>query len=474
VGRQVQDLQVVAVRPRRLRLAQQVVRQAEPARGEEFVPVAVVGERPRLADQGVDHVPVVDVPPAAPPQPRQRLHQLLAVPHLQVFQVNPHFDPLADQAAVHRVHVVLHADHAAAVHRHGQAPARLQAPRRQRPQQRLLLGQAFTAAGVAPPADLGQKRLVRHPANKVPATPQQQRLPDGRLEVPVRRLHVAILVRLPRPDLLAHQPVVRQQPLVTVGEVAPLRQVVHRTAQAVAAVPRRHAAQLRQRVLQARAQALEALGETDGHRLPVRVRQHKVVHQVVERLPRQGHLQAVHVREVRRAQPAREVDLAEVHLLPRAAGGAPLLDAPLEGAHLPVVEPARIPLSQPRPQRLGLELRGALQLLAHFRPDLGERVHPRAPAARLAALTGKPLHVPIPPCRLPIDARLPRRRTEGQALRQQAHQPPHVHVRDLGHRKLLPCGNLHQAITPPSWGVLIVGARRSSCRSIGKYPVAPG
>jgi len=47
-----------------------------------------------------------------------------------MFQVNPHFDLLADQPAVHRIHIVLHANQAAGGHGRFQALARLQTPRR--------------------------------------------------------------------------------------------------------------------------------------------------------------------------------------------------------------------------------------------------------------------------------------------------------------------------------------------------------
>jgi hypothetical protein len=74
VGRQVQNLQVFPVGPRRQHLVEQVVGHAEPTAGEQLRAVAVIRQRSRLADQGVDHVPVIDVPLAATAQPRQRSH----------------------------------------------------------------------------------------------------------------------------------------------------------------------------------------------------------------------------------------------------------------------------------------------------------------------------------------------------------------------------------------------------------------
>jgi len=140
VGRQVQNLQVFPIRPGRQRLVEQVIGHAEPTAGKQLLAVTIIRQRARLADQGVDHVPVIDVPLAATTQPRQRSHSLLGVPHLQMFHVNPHLDPLADQSAVHRIGIVLHVDHAAACHGHCQPLARFQAAYRQGPQHRLLLG----------------------------------------------------------------------------------------------------------------------------------------------------------------------------------------------------------------------------------------------------------------------------------------------------------------------------------------------
>lgn len=443
VRRQMQNLQILPISPRRQRLVEQVVGQAEATAGEQLLAVAIICQRSRLADQRVDHMPVIDVPLAATVQPRQRGHLLLGVPHFQMLQVDAHLDPLADQSAVHRIGVVLHVDDAAVRYGHRQPFAGLQPACRQRPQHRLFLGQSFGAWSIPVPANVVQERLVIDGAGKVSTTTQQQRLLHGVFEMPVRRLGIAIFVGLPRLDLLACQAVMFQQALVTFREVASLRQIVHRTAHPVAAMPLGYATQLPQRVLQAHTQALEALGKTERHRLPIRVGQHEVIDQMIEPLPRDGHVQTVHVREVRSAQPARMMNLAEVHLPPRPVRGPPLLDAPLQRPQLSLVKPSRILPQKPIPQGLGLELGRLLQLRGHFRPDLGERVHARAPRAWLRTqFAGKPLHVPIPPCRLSIDTRQARRLAQTFALGQQTKQPPHMDIRNLGHRKLLACWNL--------------------------------
>jgi hypothetical protein len=83
------------------------------------------------------------------PQSRQLLHPLLAVPHLQMLRMNPHLHPLVDQPAVHRIDVVLHMQQTSRVDRRLQPVETLQTPRRQRTQQRTLLGQATLATRVA-------------------------------------------------------------------------------------------------------------------------------------------------------------------------------------------------------------------------------------------------------------------------------------------------------------------------------------
>jgi hypothetical protein len=425
---QMQNLQILPIGPRRQRLVEQVVGQAESTAGEQFLAVAIIRQRSRLADQRVDHMPVIDVPLAAAVQPRQRGHLLLGVPHFQMLQVDAHLDPLADQSAVHRIGVVLHVDDAAVRYGHHQPFAGLQPACRQRSQHRLFLGQSFGAWPIPVPANVVQERLVIDGAGKVSTTTQEQRLLHGVFEMPVRRLGIAIFVGLPRLDLLAHQAVMFQQALVTFREVASLRQIVHRTAHPVATMPLGYATQLPQRVLQAHTQALEALRKAERHRLPIRVGQHEVIDQ----MPRDGHVQTVHVREVRSAQPARMMNLAEVYLPPGPVRGPPLLDAPLQRPQLSLVKPSRILPQKPIPQGLGLELGRLLQLRGHFRPDLGERIQ----------FAGKPLHDPIPSCRLSIDTCQARRLAQTFALGQQTKQPPHMDIRNLSHRKLLVCWNL--------------------------------
>ena len=111
-------------------------------------------------------------------------------------------------------------------------------------------------------------------------------------------LDVAILVAMIRLDLLRRQAIVRHQPLVTLRELLLVRAVVYRQTHPIRAMPLWHTAQLPQRVLQTFAQAFKALRKADRRRLPVRVRQDEVIHQVIERSAVDGHTELVHRREV--------------------------------------------------------------------------------------------------------------------------------------------------------------------------------
>lgn len=94
--RQLQDLQIFLDRTLGLLRPQQVIRQPKTAAGEQFVPVAVVGERARLAHQPVDDVPVTDVLLAAAAQARQAFHLTLGIPHLDVVGMQAGLDPFAN------------------------------------------------------------------------------------------------------------------------------------------------------------------------------------------------------------------------------------------------------------------------------------------------------------------------------------------------------------------------------------------
>lgn len=202
-------------------------------------------------------MPILDPVLAPPPQPRQLLDTTLGVPDLDPLGVQPRLDPLADETARHRVGVPLDVDRAAAVHAHLPPLARLQTPRRQRPQLGQFLRQTRLPRGIELREELAQERLVGPAAVEVPAAAQQQRLFQGPLELAVALLDIAVLVALARLDGLRLQAVVPQQRLVTLLErLRPLHARLDGRGQPVGAMHLRHAAEFPQGVLQPLAEAL--------------------------------------------------------------------------------------------------------------------------------------------------------------------------------------------------------------------------
>src|SRR5664280_735614 len=106
-------------------------------------------------------------------------------------------------------------------------------------------------------------------------------------------------------------------------------------------MPLGNTAQFPQGVLQPLAEALEALRIADRKRLPVRVRQHKVINQMLEPSPAKRHAQLGHVRKVRRTKPPGVMHLGKEHLLARPFQAPPTLDLTLEGSQLAVRKPPR-------------------------------------------------------------------------------------------------------------------------------------
>jgi len=382
-----QDLQIVLGAPAVVAaLAEPVVGDAKPRGREQVVPVGVVGERPGLAHQGIDDVPVVHRVLVAADQPRQGVDVPVGVPDLDAVGEQARLDLFAHETTVHRVGVAMDVDQAAGVDPAPHLQARRQPGRGQVAQHPPLLGNPTPAVGVPGRDEFLQEVRVLRAAGEVAAAAEQQRLLDGPLEVPVCRLGVAVLVRLPDVDPLARQAVVRQEVAIAGLELARRRQVVDGGAQAVGAMSPGYAAQLPQRVLQAVGQRLERLGGAHRHRLPVRVGQHEVVDQVIEWLAGDRDAQFVHRGEVGGRQVTRLMDLPEDDGPARALRGPPLPDAPLEGPAVRVEELTRMRLPEPVEERLGAEPGLGAELLFDLGPNGGKRVRSRAIGSRSARL----------------------------------------------------------------------------------------
>ena len=425
-----QDPHVLPGRPLRSLLKQHVVDHAEATAGKKIRLVAIIGKGSRLADQPVDDVPIVHPVLAPTSQPRHHLYLLLTVPDLDLLGIQAGLHPLADQPATHRVDIALDADGTARLHPHPQPLARFQPMWRQRSQQGSLLGEAVEATRVALSQHLSQESLVRLAAGKIAATPQQKALLQGSLELVVALLAVAVLVGLAGIDRLPGQAVVAQQCLIASLEDLGVAPRLDRRRQPVGAMDQRHTAQLPQGVLQAVAEALEALAKADRGRLPIGVGEHEVVEQVRERMAGQGDTQVIAVSEVGGGQPPGVMDLGEEDLLGRSLFGPPPLDPTLERPHLTIGEAARILPLQSLKEGLGFQAWVESQLFFQLRPDLDERIRPCSPGVLHAYLTWQLAQPPVLACGLLIHAGPGRRLTLGPVETVQSEKASNVLISD--------------------------------------------
>lgn len=112
---------------------QPVVGHAKAAIGEQVLAITVILEGARFAHQLVDDVPVVDRVLITPHQPRQRVHLATRVPDFHTVGIQPGFDFLADQTAMHRVNIAMDMQQTPRIHTHRQSQATVLPLRRQRP-----------------------------------------------------------------------------------------------------------------------------------------------------------------------------------------------------------------------------------------------------------------------------------------------------------------------------------------------------
>jgi hypothetical protein len=225
---------------------------------------------------------------------------------------------------------VLDPNRAHAADPHPRALERLQSCRRQRSaarQVRSHLGDPTTVPGGH---QLTQPPFVRRTAGKVPTATQQQSLRDRLLEVPMRGLGVAVFMPAVRIGRLRGHAIMGQKRLVVGRELLRVPVLMHGQRHPVRPMTLRYRPQRPHRILPAAAETREALGGTHRHVLPVRMRQHEVINQMVERLALKGHLDLIHRRKIRRRQPARWMLLGEKNLLGRTVLGLPLPDTPFQ------------------------------------------------------------------------------------------------------------------------------------------------
>jgi len=387
-GRQLQDLQVFTDGPLvGVLAAQGIVRHAKITAGEQVLPVHVVREGARLADQRVDDVPVIDGMLAGPAQPRHALHFPARVPHLHLLDANHHVHLLADQAAMHRVCVPLDLDRAAHAHRDVvQSPAAFQPSFRKLAQHRLFFRKPLLPVRVPAGHQFAKELQILRAAGEVATAAQPQCLVHCVLEVPVGRFHVAVLMRLADIDPLTLQTVVLQEVPVPLMKLPFRGEIVHRRRETIAdhrfaavPVPPGNAPQLPERVLQALAEGLERLRRAQRDRFPIRVRQREVKRQVGKRLAADGHAQGIHVCEVGRRQISRVVDLGEHHRSVWSLRGPPTADLSLEGSPLAVGELSALLVLKPAKQRDRPQPGFTLEPLFDQWPHLLKRIEPGPP-----------------------------------------------------------------------------------------------
>jgi hypothetical protein len=262
-------------------------------------------------------MPIIDPMFRLPTQPLHRLLQHAGVPYLDHLGADSRLHPLPDQPRRHRVGILLHLNRAPLAHSHWLTLQRFQAPRRQRPQSRLLFVKPRRMRPIAPRHHDTHELHIFLATGEVAAATQPQRLVKRLLEAAMRLLTIAVLVTAVRIGRLGRYAVVTHHSLVLSRIALQVAVVVDRQRHAIRAMTLGRCSQGPQRILKTLAEAGKALREAQRHVLPIRIGQNEVVHQMRKRLPPDGHAQTVHVREIRRTEPARLMHLAEKHFLGR-------------------------------------------------------------------------------------------------------------------------------------------------------------
>src|SRR6266571_1682238 len=176
---------------------------------------------------------------------------------------------------------------------------------------------ALAVPGIAPPDHLVDEAAIGSEMLEVARATQQKLVAKHLLEMPMGALDRAVLVCDASIVARRRHAVMDAQLLVAPGEVllCITIEIAERRRQAVAAVLFRHAAQRPQRVLQAFRERHEALAaEHDMGMLEARERQPEVIEPMIEPLTRDRDAERAHVGEVRQADAARRVLLAEDHI----------------------------------------------------------------------------------------------------------------------------------------------------------------
>ena len=384
-------------------LLQQVVGHPKPAGRKHRVAVAVLLERPGLADQPVNDVAVLDAMLASASKPRQSLQPSGTVPDIKGLGPDVNINVFANQSARQRIGIAADVNRAPRIDPSLEPSGHLQPPRRQRRQHGHFLEKTLLSVGIASGHELAKEDLIVASGGEIAASTQHQSLVDGLLETVMTLLDIAIFVGLPRLDRLTFDLVMREQSLISASEHFGIGITVDRGGHAVGAVPPRNSSQFPQGVLQPFTEALEALREADGAGLPVGIGEHEVIDHVVERFAEDGDAELGHAGEVTLGKAARLVNLREEDLLGGPFEGAPLFDPALQAAELDIGEPSREAALQVDKERFGLEPRIDPEQFEDFGPDILERILPGPPDVGNVPLTGEQVGVAVLACRFLVE-----------------------------------------------------------------------
>ena len=264
---------------------ERIVSHAKRTAWEQILFVTVVRKGPRLTHQPVDDVAILDPVLVLSPKARQLLDLPLRIPYFQAIGVDPNLDLLPNQATMDRIGVLENPNRTGSSHRALHSAKILQPRRGQAAQDRQLLSKTVTPPGIELIQQLPKKPFVLLTAVKVPTAPEHQGLVYRPLEPMMTLLHVAVFMRTARLDLRREKAVMVRQGLVAIRELLGMAHLVHRRGQPICPVMPGNPTQLPQGVLQSGAEAFITLGETDRCGLPVRIRQHEVVHHVIKGNP---------------------------------------------------------------------------------------------------------------------------------------------------------------------------------------------
>ena len=152
--------------------------------------------------------------------------------------------------------------------------------------------------------------------------------------------------------------------------------------------------------------------------------------EMVQRLAADRHVEPVAVGEIGLHRFARDVFLGEKHNLVRPFGGAPVLDAPLQGPDLARVVLLGLLFLKPLKQGFGLQLGGRSEHLLDLWPIFSQGVLP-SPIGPFRELVGRQNPGPdeLPAC-LAVHTRLHRGHTDPTTLGELFHKLPHLGIRD--------------------------------------------